>query len=112
MSFCKKHDLIILSDLAYSEIYFDTDPPPSILQVNGAKSISVEFTSMSKTYAMPGWRIGFAIGNERIISALIRVKSYLDYGALPLFTAAAALNGNQDCVNEIRQSARVVVIHL
>lgn len=105
VSFCKKHDLIILSDLAYSEIYFDTDPPPSILQVNGAKSISVEFTSMSKTYAMPGWRIGFAVGNERIISALIRVKSYLDYGAFtPIqVAAAAALNGNQDCVNEIRQ---------
>ena len=105
VSFCKKHDLIILSDLAYSEIYFDANPPPSILQVNGAKSISVEFTSMSKTYAMPGWRIGFAVGNERIISALIRVKSYLDYGAFtPIqVAAAAALNGNQDCVDEIRQ---------
>jgi len=105
VKFCKKHDLIILSDLAYSEIYFDDNPPPSILQINGAKSVSVEFTSMSKTYAMPGWRIGFAVGNERIISALIRVKSYLDYGAYtPIQVAAsAALNGPQDCVDEIRK---------
>jgi len=102
--FCKKHELMILSDLAYSEIYFDNNPPPSILQINGAKSIAVEFTSMSKTYAMPGWRIGFAVGNEKIISALIRVKSYLDYGAFtPIQVAAtAALNGPQDCVEEIR----------
>ena len=105
VKFCKKHDLIILSDLAYSEIYFDDNPPQSILQINGAKSVSVEFTSMSKTYAMPGWRIGFAVGNERIISALIRVKSYLDYGAYtPIQVAAsAALNGPQDCVDEIRK---------
>ncbi|MDG2187483.1 MAG: LL-diaminopimelate aminotransferase [Hyphomicrobiales bacterium] len=104
VSFCRKHELIILSDLAYAEIYFDDNPPPSILQVNGAKSIAVEFTSMSKTYAMPGWRIGFAVGNERIISALIRVKSYLDYGAYtPIQVAAAtALNSPQDCVEEIR----------
>ena len=104
VDFCKKHELIILSDLAYSEIYFDNNPPPSILQINGAKSIAVEFTSMSKTYAMPGWRIGFAVGNERIISALIRVKSYLDYGAYtPIQVAAsAALNGPQDCIEEIR----------
>ena len=104
VDFCKKHELIILSDLAYSEIYFDNNPPPSILQINGAKSIAVEFTSMSKTYAMPGWRIGFAVGNERIISALIRVKSYLDYGAYtPIqVAAAAALNGPQDCIEEIR----------
>lgn len=104
VAFCKKHGLIILSDLAYSEIYFDNNPPPSILQINGAKSIAVEFTSMSKTYAMPGWRIGFAVGNERIISALIRVKSYLDYGAYtPIqVAAAAALNGPQDCIEEIR----------
>lgn len=104
VAFCKKHELIILSDLAYSEIYFDNNPPPSILQINGAKSIAVEFTSMSKTYAMPGWRIGFAVGNERIISALIRVKSYLDYGAYtPIqVAAAAALNGPQDCIEEIR----------
>ena len=65
MAFARKHDMIVLSDLAYSEIYFDDKPPPSILQVPGAKEIAVEFTSMSKTYSMPGWRIGFAVGNER-----------------------------------------------
>ena len=100
----KKHDLIILSDLAYAEIYFDGNPPPSVLQVPGAIDIAVEFTSLSKTYAMPGWRMGFAVGNERLIAALARVKSYLDYGAFtPVqVAAAAALNGPQDCVDEIR----------
>jgi alanine-synthesizing transaminase len=101
----KRHDLIILSDLAYSEIYFDGSPPPSVLQVPGAMDISVEFTSLSKTYAMPGWRMGFAVGNARLIGALARVKSYLDYGAFtPIqVAAAAALNGPQDCVEEIRK---------
>ena len=100
----KKLDLIILSDLAYAEIYFDDNPPPSVLQVPGAIDITVEFTSLSKTYAMPGWRMGFAVGNERLIAALARVKSYLDYGAFtPIqVAAAAALNGPQDCVEEIR----------
>ena len=100
----KRISNFFLWQAAYSEIYFDNNPPPSILQINGAKSIAVEFTSMSKTYAMPGWRIGFAVGNERIISALIRVKSYLDYGAYtPIqVAAAAALNGPQDCIEEIR----------
>jgi alanine-synthesizing transaminase len=100
----KKLDLIILSDLAYAEIYFDGIPPPSVLQVPGAMDITVEFTSLSKTYAMPGWRMGFAVGNERLIAALARVKSYLDYGAFtPIqVAAAAALNGPQDCVEEIR----------
>ena len=100
----KKEDLIILSDLAYAEIYFDDQPPPSVLEVPGAIDITVEFTSLSKTYSMPGWRIGFAVGNERLIAALARVKSYLDYGAFtPVQVAAtAALNGPQDCVDEIR----------
>jgi alanine-synthesizing transaminase len=100
----KKLDLIILSDVAYAEIYFDGDPPPSVLQVPGAIDITVEFTSLSKTYAMPGWRMGFAVGNERLIGALARVKSYLDYGAFtPVqVAAAAALNGPQACVEEIR----------
>ncbi len=103
----KKHDLWILSDLAYNEIYFD-DPPPSILQVNGAKDIAVETTTMSKTYSMAGWRIGFAAGNERLIGALGRVKSYLDYGAYtPIQVAAcAALDGPQDCVEDMRQIYR------
>jgi len=100
-----KLDLIILSDLAYAEIYFDDNPPPSVLQVPGAIDRTVEFTSLSKTYNMPGWRIGFAVGNERLIAALARIKSYLDYGAFtPIqVAAAAALNGPQDCVAEIRQ---------
>jgi alanine-synthesizing transaminase len=101
----KRREIIILSDVAYSEIYFDDKPPPSVLQVPGAMDIAVEFTSMSKTYNMPGWRMGFAVGNERLIGALARVKSYLDYGAFtPIqVAAAAALNGPQDCVAEIRQ---------
>src|SRR5467141_196099 len=102
--FAKKHGIFILSDLAYSEVYFDGNPPPSILQVPGAMDVAVEFTSMSKTYSMPGWRIGFAVGNERIIAALARVKSYLDYGAFtPVQVAAtAALNGPDDCIREMR----------
>jgi alanine-synthesizing transaminase len=106
--FAKKHGIFILSDLAYAEVYFDNNPPPSVLQVNGAMDICVEFTSMSKTYSMAGWRIGFAVGNERIIAALTRVKSYLDYGAFtPVQVAAtAALNGPDDCVKEMRDTYR------
>ncbi len=101
----RKYDLIVLSDLAYAEIYFTDEPPPSILQVEGAMDVAVEFTSMSKTYSMAGWRMGFAVGNERLIAALARVKSYLDYGAFtPIqVAAAAALNGPQDCVEEVRR---------
>ncbi len=104
VAFCRKHDIYIMSDLAYAEIYFGANPPPSLLQVPGAKDIAVEFTSMSKTYSMPGWRMGFAAGNERLIAALARMKSYLDYGAFtPIQVAAtAALNGPQDCVAEMR----------
>lgn len=104
IAFAKKHHLWVLSDLAYAEIYFDGDPPPSILQAPGARDVAVEFTSLSKTYAMPGWRMGFAVGNERLVSALTRIKSYLDYGAFtPVqVAAAAALNGPDDCINEIR----------
>jgi alanine-synthesizing transaminase len=104
VAFAKKHELLVLSDLAYAEVYFDNDPPPSILQVPGAMEVAVEFTSMSKTFSMPGWRVGFAVGNERLISALTRVKSYLDYGAFtPVQVAAtAALNGPEDCIVEMR----------
>ena len=103
--FAKKHGVFVLSDLAYGEVYFDNHPPPSVLQVPGAMEVAVEFTSMSKTYSMPGWRIGFAVGNERIIAALARVKSYLDYGAFtPIQVAAtAALNGPDDCIREMRE---------
>jgi len=106
VAFAKKHEILLLSDLAYAEVYFDGNPPPSILQVPGAMDVAVEFTSMSKTYSMPGWRIGFAVGNERVISALARVKSYLDYGAFtPVQVAAtAALNGPEDCIREMRET--------
>ncbi len=102
--FARANGIWIMSDLAYAEIYFGNTPPPSILQVPGAKDIAVEFTSMSKTYSMPGWRMGFAAGNPRLVSALTRMKSYLDYGAFtPIQVAAtAALTGPQDCVTEMR----------
>jgi len=105
VALAKKHDMLILSDIAYSEIYFENNPPPSILQVEGARDIAVEVNSMSKTYAMAGWRVGMVVGNARICAALARVKSYLDYGAFtPIqVAAAAALNGPQDCVAEIRE---------
>jgi alanine-synthesizing transaminase len=104
VEFCRRHEIYILSDIAYAEIYFDGNPPPSILQIPGARDVALEFTSMSKTYNMPGWRIGFAAGNKTLIGALTRIKSYLDYGAFtPVQVAAtAALNGPQDCVAEIR----------
>jgi alanine-synthesizing transaminase len=108
VEFARRHEIFILSDLAYAEIYFGSNVPPSILEVPGAKDVAVEFTSMSKTYNMPGWRMGFAAGNPRLISALTRVKSYLDYGAFaPIqIAAAAALNGPQDCVQEMRDLYR------
>jgi len=105
VAFAREHELIVISDLAYAEIYFGDEPTPSILQVEGAKEIAVEFTSTSKTYSMAGWRIGFAVGNARLIDALGRVKSYLDYGAFTPIQAAAcaALNGPQDIVEANRQ---------
>ncbi len=108
VEFARARGLYVLSDIAYAEIYFDDKPPPSILQIPGAKDVAVEFSSMSKTYAMPGWRIGFAAGNRRLIHALTRIKSYLDYGAFtPIQVAAsAALNGPQDCVEEMRRTYR------
>jgi alanine-synthesizing transaminase len=108
VAFAKRHGILVLSDLAYAEVYFDGKPPPSVLQVPGALDVTVEFTSMSKTFSMPGWRIGFAVGNERIVAALARVKSYLDYGAFtPVQVAAtAALNGPEDCIREMRDTYR------
>ena len=108
VDFCRYHEIYILSDLAYAELYFDNRPPPSILEVPGAKDIAVEFTSMSKTYSMPGWRIGFAAGNPRLIESLARIKSYLDYGAFtPIQVASTtALNGPQECVEEMRKLYR------
>ncbi len=108
VAFAKEHGLWILSDLAYSELYFDGVPTPSILQVKGAKDVAIEFTSMSKTYSMAGWRIGFAVGNKALIGALTRVKSYLDYGAFTPIQAAAvaAINGPQDIVDANRELYR------
>ncbi len=101
---CRHYQIYVLSDLAYCELYYNGNPPPSILQVKGAKDIAVEFTTISKTYSMAGWRIGFAAGNKTLISALTKIKSYLDYGTfLPIqVAAAAALNGPQDYVTNLR----------
>jgi alanine-synthesizing transaminase len=108
VAFAKKHGIFVLSDLAYSEIYFDGKPTPSILQVPGAMDVAVEFTSMSKTFSMAGWRMGFAVGNDRLISALTRVKSYLDYGAFtPIQVAATAALNDPDIeqhIDEVRQT--------
>ena len=108
VEYCRRNEIFILSDLAYSEIYFDGEPPRSVLEVPGAMEVAVEFTSMSKTFSMPGWRMGFAVGNERLIAALARVKSYLDYGAFtPIqVAAAAALNGDDSCIEEVRNIYR------
>ena len=105
VAWARENRVWILSDLAYSELYFDGNPTPSIMQVNGAKEVAVEFTSMSKTYSMAGWRMGFAVGNQQLIAAMTRVKSYLDYGAFTPIQAAAcaALNGPQDIVEENRR---------
>jgi len=104
VAFAREHQLTVLSDLAYAEIWFDGPPTPSILQVPGAREVAVEFTTMSKTWSMAGWRIGFAVGNARLLAALARVKSYLDYGAFTPVQAAAvaALNGPQDYIDEMR----------
>ena len=105
VSYAIKKDIMILSDLAYSEIYFDEeDKPTSILEIDGAKDVAVEFTSMSKTFSMPGWRMGFAVGNEYLISALTRIKSYLDYGAFtPIQVASVtALNSHEKFIDDIR----------
>ncbi len=108
VAWAKEHQVWLLSDLAYSELYYDGCPTPSILQVPGAKDVAVEFTSMSKTYSMAGWRIGFAVGNRTLIAALTRVKSYLDYGAFTPVQAAAvaAINGPQDIVEKNRELYR------
>ena len=106
VTYAKKHDIIILSDLAYSEIYFhEDDKPSSILEIEGAKDVAVEFTSMSKTFSMPGWRMGFAVGNEYLISALTRIKSYLDYGAFtPIQVASVtALKSDEKFIDDIRK---------
>ena len=105
VAWARENGVWIISDLAYSELYYDGRPTASILQVRGAKDVAVEFTSLSKTFSMAGWRIGFAVGNQRLIAAMTRVKSYLDYGAFTPIQAAAvaALNGPQDIVEDNRR---------
>ena len=108
IAWAKANEVWVISDLAYSELYYDGNPTVSVLQVPGAKDVAVEFTSMSKTFSMAGWRIGFAVGNARLIAAMTRVKSYLDYGAFTPVQAAAcaALNGPQDIVEKNRELYR------
>lgn len=105
VEFCIEHNIWIISDLAYCEIYFDGNPPPSILQTKRGREIAIEFTTLSKTYSMAGWRVGFAAGNPTLVGALKKIKSYLDYGTFtPIQVAAtAALNGPQDCVAQTRE---------
>ncbi len=103
VAFCKEHDIMVVHDFAYADLVFDGYKPPSFLQVPGAKDIGVELFSLSKSYSMPGWRVGFCVGNPVIVSALRRIKSYLDYGVFQPIQIAAiiALNGPYDCVEEI-----------
>ncbi len=115
VAWARENQVWVLSDLAYSELYYDGKPTRSILEVPGAKDVAVEFTSMSKTFSMAGWRVGFAVGNTKLIAALTRVKSYLDYGAFTPIQAAtcAALNGPQDIVaknRELYQKRRDVLV--
>lgn len=106
---CKEHNIWIVHDIAYADIVFDGYVAPSILQVPGAKDIAVEFFSLSKSYNMPGWRVGFMCGNPKLVAALTRIKSYMDYGTFTPIQVAAitALEGPQDCVKEICEMYRV-----
>ncbi len=108
VAFAREHNLIVIHDFAYADIVFDGYKAPSMLQVPGAKDIGVEFFTLSKSYSMPGWRVGFAVGNRELIGALTRLKSYLDYGMFQPIQIASiiALNGSRDCVNEIRDIYR------
>jgi len=103
VAFCREHDMIVVHDFAYADLVFDGYTPPSFLQVPGAKEIGVEFFTLSKSYSMPGWRVGFCVGNPQLVAALRRIKSYLDYGMFQPIQIAAiiALNGPYDCVQEI-----------
>jgi alanine-synthesizing transaminase len=104
VAIAREHEIWVIHDNAYAEIVFDGYKAPSIMQVPGAKEVAVEFYSLSKTYNMPGWRVGFMVGNPTLVAALARIKSYLDYGMFTPIQVAAitALEGPQDCVREIR----------
>ena len=108
VAFCRERELILVHDLAYAELCFDGYRPPSVLQVPGAREVAIEFTSLSKSHSMAGWRVGFAAGSREMIAALARVKSYLDYGTFQPIQIAAiiALEGPQDCVVEIVEEYR------
>jgi len=103
VEFCKEHEMMVVHDFAYADLTFDGYSPPSFLQVPGAKEVGVEFYSMTKSYSMAGWRVGFCVGNREIVAALRRIKSYLDYGIFQPIQIAAiiALQGPDDCVKEI-----------
>jgi alanine-synthesizing transaminase len=106
--FAREHDILVVHDLAYADIVFDGYKPPSFLQAKGAKDVGVEFYSLSKSYSMPGWRVGFCVGNAETVAALKRVKSYLDYGIFQPIQIASiiALNGPQKCVKQICETYR------
>jgi alanine-synthesizing transaminase len=108
VAFCREHDVIVIHDFAYADLVFDGYTPTSLLQIPGAKEIGVEFFTLSKSYSMPGWRVGFCVGNPQLIAALRRIKSYLDYGMFQPIQIAAiiALNGPYDCVREIVETYR------
>ena len=108
VDYAREHNILLIHDFAYADLVFDDYKAPSLLQVKGAKEVGVEFFSLSKSYSMPGWRVGFCVGNKETIAALRRIKSYLDYGIFQPIQIAAiiALNGPKDCVEEIRQTYR------
>jgi alanine-synthesizing transaminase len=106
VDFAKENDLIVLHDLAYADLCFDRYKAPSFLQIPGAKDVGVEFFSMTKSYSMAGWRVGYCVGNQQIVGALTKIKSYLDYGMFQPIQIASivALRGSQDCVEEVRRT--------
>ena len=108
VKFCREREIMVIHDFAYADLVFDGYEPPSFLQIPGAKKIGVEFFSLSKSYSMPGWRVGFCVGNKEMIAALKRIKSYLDYGMFQPIQVASiiALNGPYDCVKEITEIYR------
>jgi alanine-synthesizing transaminase len=108
VEFARENDLIVIHDLAYADLVFDGYTAPSMMQVPGAKDVGVEFFTLSKSYNMPGWRVGFCVGNSRLVHALKRIKSYLDYGMFQPIQVASiiALNGPQDCVSDIVETYR------
>lgn len=109
MDFAKEHNIFVIHDFAYADLAFDGYTPPSFLQAKGAKDVGVEFFSMSKSYSMAGWRVGFCCGNKQMVHALTRIKSYLDYGIFQPIQIASiiALNGDQSCVGEIVEEYRI-----